>query len=195
MTQPINKFILASGSPRRRELLKEIVTEFQVVISNEPEQDIEGLTPEENAKRHALNKAKAISGKHPDAVVIGADTIVVLEGRILGKPSDLESAQLMLHNLSNKAHQVITGIAVICKTKNLAIVDSDTTEVIMKKLSPTLIQDYLKKVNTLDKAGAYGIQEEPKIVESIQGSYSNVVGLPLEKLRTILSSHFSLPPQ
>jgi len=180
------KLILASRSPRRQVLLKKVVPRFKTVIPRVKERHLGNKSPIRNARDNALWKALAVGRKYKNSWVLGADTIVVLRGKILGKPKSLKGAKRMLAKLSGKNHKVITGIALINKQKNGECVFHAITKVRMKRVNSQFIDDYISKVNTLDKAGAYGIQEKPKIIQSIRGSYTNVMGLPLEKLRNIL---------
>jgi septum formation protein len=183
MQHPI---ILASTSPRRRELLKKIVKDFRVVKSGVDESRIKAPTPIAFAKKAAQLKARAVAQKHPDSIVIAADTIVLLGKRILGKPKDKQEAISMLRNLAGKTHQVITALAVIFPGKKM-ISDTSVTSVKTKKISDQEIIDYVATGQPLDKAGAYGIQEIEEIfIERIKGDYDNVVGLPVYKLKKIL---------
>lgn len=176
-----NKIILASASPRRKELLQRISACFEVVVSGVDESKAEGV------KEIALLKARAVASKHPDAVVIGADTIVELDGRILGKPKDKAQAVLMLMSLSGRENFVTTGLAVIFPGGR-TITDTVTTVVKMKKYSLKEAQRYVDDFLPLDKAGAYGIQEMDEVfIDSIRGDYDNVVGLPVKRLSEILS--------
>ena len=177
------KLILASKSPRRKVLLKKIVSKFDIVESRVKEVDWKDKTYSDNAMWNAYRKAKKVSEQFPDRLILGADTIVILKAKILGKPKNLKDAKRMLASLSGQAHEVITGVCLFQKDQNIRVDFYDMTWVKMKKLSDNEIDAYIKKVYTLDKAGAYGIQEEPKIIEKIRGSFSNVMGLPLEKLR------------
>jgi len=182
------RVVLASASPRRTGLLKNIIRDFEVVPSGIDESSVQADTPEDLAVRTALAKATAIARRMPDAVVIGADTIVVLGERILGKPKDEKEAIRMLEALSGKTHRVITGLAVIDPAKKQPRTAHETTNVKMRKVSEKDIVDYVKSGKPLDKAGSYGIQEiEGAFIENIDGDYNNVVGLPLEKVRELLS--------
>lgn len=181
--------ILASKSPRRKELLGKIVKSFQIVDSGVDEARIRAKSPLLFAKKAAATKAKAVAEKHKDAIVIGADTIVVLGNKILGKPKDKKDALAMLKSLSGTTHKVITGIAVIFPGEKV-ISTYALTRVTMKKISPQAIADYVDSGRPLDKAGAYGIQEiEDPFIEKIEGDYDNVVGLPVKQLEKILSLH------
>ena len=177
--------ILASASPRRAKLLKKIIEDFEIIPSKVDESKITANTPEEFAKSAALAKAKEVAKNNPNAVVIGADTIVVLEGKILGKPKDKKDAFAMLQSLSGKTHQVITGIAIVDGKKITTGVE--TTQVTMKKIATETIRSYVESNRPLDKAGSYGIQEiEGEFVEKVEGDYDNVVGLPTQKLKKLI---------
>jgi len=177
------KIALASISPRRKTLLKKIVPHFRVISPQCREYHFKTQTPIENVRQNAYRKALAGLRKAPDSLIISADTVVVLGKEILGKPRSNKEAQTMLCKLSGKMHRVITGVAMISRGQEIRIIFHVTTNVRMKKLKENQICRYLKSIHVLDKAGAYGIQEKPKIVERIQGSYTNVVGLPVERLR------------
>ena len=150
------KVILASNSPRRKELLLREGVEFITLSPTYDEPKNFGLEPRKYVEFLAYNKAKSVLDKVGD-IVIGADTVVVLDGKILGKPTDEKDAKLMLKSLSNKKHEVITGYAVLSKDKE--VVDSEVTEVVFNPLSQQQIDDYVATKSPLDKAGAYGIQD------------------------------------
>ncbi len=180
--------ILASASPRREVLLKEAGVKFRVVPSSLNEPEHKHLTPKEQAIYHAFRKASAIAKKFPDCLIIGADTVVCLGAKLYGKPENLEEARVFLKELSGKTHQVITGVCLKCFKKKWNALFSETTEVDFYELDDETIDLYLSKVSPMDKAGAYGIQENGElIIKQIRGSYSNVVGLPMEKLLEKLS--------
>ncbi len=182
-------FILASASPRRAELLRQLDLEFQVVPSEAVEIFDEQLSPLEICQLNAHRKARAIAKKIPDALVLGADTLVFLERDIFGKPRDLADAQRMLARLQGRTHQVVTGVSLIHLRARRERIFAVSTDVTFRPFDEMEIRDYLSKINSLDKAGAYAIQEHGELlVEKISGSYTNVVGLPLEKLRAELSA-------
>jgi septum formation protein len=177
-------YILASASPRRRLLLKKLLKQFRVIPSRIDESAVRAKTPEALAVKSALAKALAVAQKHPRATVIGADTIVVLGRRVLGKPQGKKDATRMLRALSGRTHRVITGVAVVGKKCGATFV---TTAIKMRKVSARTIADYVATGRPLDKAGAYGIQEIEEIfIDRIDGDYDNVVGLPLAALRILL---------
>ena len=179
-------FILASGSPRRLELLRQIGIEPQVELSNYHE-EMRSSNPAELVMANAVGKGQSVvPNVTGDDVVIAADTIVVLDNMILGKPKNSEEAVKMLTNLSGRTHEVLTGVAVFYKGKKKVAVEK--TIVKFRKLTDKEIQDYVKTGDSLDKAGAYGIQGRGAIfINSIVGCYNNVVGLPLTRLYTLFA--------
>jgi septum formation protein len=183
------RFVLASASERRQELLKRIVEDFSIITSNFDENSVnfEGDC-DEYVKRLALGKAREVSERvKGENMVIGSDTIVYHNGKVLGKPKDEQDAYNMLKSLSGNSHKVYSGIAVINTTSNEVKVDSVCTEVFFSTLSEEQINRYIVSSEPMDKAGAYGIQGNGSIfVEKIHGCYYNVVGLPLNRLHFIL---------
>ncbi|HHV72410.1 MAG TPA: septum formation inhibitor Maf [Clostridia bacterium] len=181
----MKKLILASGSPRRKELLARLGLEFEVVVSTFDEHLVEGRSPIEQAQHLALAKATALVDDYPEDVIIAADTIVVLDGVILGKPINKEDARKMLRLLSGKKHQVITGFAVIQGARK--VVGAEQTDVFFRHLTEEEIENYLVSGEYVDKAGGYGIQGIGSLlVEKINGCYFNVVGLPLSRIHQVL---------
>jgi septum formation protein len=177
--------ILASKSPRREELLKKIVRSFKVIPSKFDESKLDHSDPVTFANKASFEKAKDVSIAHFDDVVIGADTIVVLDNKIFGKPKNISDAKTMLKKLSGKTHQVITGITIFQLGKS--VTGHALTEVTFNEISDKDIEAYLKKHKVLDKAGSYAIQDiGEKFVNSIKGDYDNVVGLPVMMLREML---------
>jgi len=175
--------ILASGSPRRARLMKEMGLKFRVLPSDAPEADSEQLTGRELAELNAYRKARAVAKDHPQAVVFGCDTVVYLETKPYGKPRDLKEALIMLAELSGRTHQVISGCCLMHMESHRCEIYSVTTDVRFRRLTDDQIFRYLKKINPLDKAGGYAVQEHGEmIVESVHGSFTNVVGLPVEEL-------------
>lgn len=176
--------ILASASPRRAELLQQLKLDFQIFPSDAPELLDEQLSPFEICQLNAHRKARAVAKKHPDALVLGADTLVFLNGEILGKPVNAADAGRMLTRLQGRTHQVVTGVCLIHLRMHRERIFAVSTDVTFHPLDAGQIRDYLAKMNPLDKAGGYAIQEHGDlIISEICGSYSNVVGLPLERLR------------
>ena len=177
------KVILASNSPRRKQLLEDAGLTFSVIPSNFNEGKNDGLTPQQYCTLLAEGKAKSVYNGN-DCTVIGADTIVSINGEILGKPKNKQDAKKMLETLSGKKHLVITGYAVIINGKMIS--GYEETEVEFNQLSSSLISEYVESGLPLDKAGAYGIQDGFPLVKNIVGSYDNVVGLPVNKILKIL---------
>ena len=187
--------ILASASPRRLELLRQIGCDFRIVPSNAPELHSEQLTAQEISQLNAYRKARDVAKKIPDALIVAADTLVCLGTKLFGKPRSLEEAYQMLEQLSGQTHQVVTGICLLHLREHRQRLFSETTSVKFHSLDAVKIRRYLMQINPLDKAGAYAIQEQgDEIVENISGSYTNVVGLPIERLREELASWESVRP-
>ncbi len=187
-----NKLILASKSPRRLELLKQITSEFEVVPSSVKEEIDYGLRPEENARLLARAKAEDVASKYPECWVIGADTLVTLHQEILGKPEDAVDAQRMLRRLSGKEHRVATGICVVGPEKTLD--KSITSKVRFKSLTEEEILNYIQTGEPMDKAGAYAIQGEGSfMIREFSGSKTNIIGLPIDELKTLLQKTGYLP--
>jgi septum formation protein len=175
-----SRLILASKSPRRSELLEQAGLTFSVIPSDFDESMVALSNPDSYVITLAESKALDISEKHPAAWVIGADTIVLIDSIILGKPDSSEEAHDMLEHLSGKTHQVLTGYCICCKKKNRAFSETVKTDVRFKKLTDAEIKWYIQTGEPFDKAGAYAIQGIGTfLVKSINGSYTNVVGLPV----------------
>ncbi len=187
MTADKPQIILASASPRRERLLRELGLRFIVVCPDGIEELAGGAAPDVVAMQNAQRKARAVAGRHPHSMVIGADTIVVLDGKIFGKPRDREDARRMLGQLAGRRHEVITGVCLVHRSLDTELVFADTTRVWMRPLDPAQIAEYHAKIDPLDKAGAYAIQEHGEgVVERIDGSYNNVIGFPTERLQATL---------
>ena len=184
------QIILASASPRRRELLRKENFDFIAEPSNVEENNAsENFV--EAAIANALAKARDISRKHPDRVVLGADTIVVLDGILYGKPKDLQNAKEMLMRLQGRTHSVFTAIAIVLKSQNIEKASFCQSLVSFKKMGSADIENYLEKVDVLDKAGAYAAQEFGEmIIEKIDGEFDNVMGLPCRLLKNELDRIF-----
>ena len=182
------KVILASASPRRKEILQNTKLNFdiqEVILENE--------SPEDMVVRLAYEKAFDVAKRNTDRLVIGADTIVALDNEVLGKPKDQNEAYQMIKRLSNKTHKVITGISLINLKENKIIKDYVVSFVTFKDLSEDSIKDYINTNESLDKAGAYGIQGYGALlVKNIQGDYFNIVGLPISRLSDLLKNHFDI---
>jgi septum formation protein len=177
------RLILASASPRRADLLRQLGLEFQIIPTGVREVEGEHLSAGETARINAYRKARAVARKHPDAVVLGVDTVVALGSTLFGKPATLAEAELMLWALQGKTHRVVTGVCLLYIQARRQTIFSEQTAVTFRPLTRAQIRSYHAQVNPLDKAGAYGIQEQGEaLVESFSGSFSNVVGLPLERL-------------
>ena len=180
--------ILASASPRRRELLARAGLVFQVVHSPAEELHDASILPERLCEMNATLKAAAVAAQQPDAVVIGADTLVFIDEEPLGKPVDLSEARAMLQRLAGRVHKVCTGVCIIFPDSSHRVFH-DTTEVRFKPLDAAAIDAYLAVADPLDKAGAYGIQESGElIIEGIRGSYENVMGLPVDHVIAALAN-------
>lgn len=187
------KVILASASPRRKQILENTKLQFSIEKSNINEVFFENETPENMVTRLAYEKAFDVAKYNQDKLVIGADTIVVLEDKVLGKPKDEQEAYDMIKNLSNKTHKVITGISLINLSINKIVKDYVVSYVTFKNLSEDSIKDYISTKESLDKAGAYGIQGYGALlVDHIQGDYFNIVGLPISKLSDLLKENFNI---
>lgn len=185
------QFILASASPRRKELLEKAGYRF-VVIPSAVDENLYTLTdktPYQIAWQLALAKAKEVSDKFPDKWVLAADTVVDAEGKTIGKPTDRSDAQRILQRLFSKPHSVLTGVALMCAQKHFQQVDVISTTVYPRVLTQADIDVYLESGQWQGKAGAYGIQETADaFVERIDGSFTNVMGLPMEYVQTLLAS-------
>ncbi len=182
------KWILASASPRRRELLAEVIQEFEIIPAT-GEECVEGNpTPEGLVRQLAEQKAAELASRYPDRAVLGADTVVAFDGKVLGKPKDEADAKRMLELLSGNTHEVYTGVCICYPApggERVILVDAACTKVVFEELDKDMVAAYVATGSPMDKAGAYGIQDGG-LVKEIQGSYSNVVGLPLELVREML---------
>jgi len=185
MNKNNSKLVLASQSPRRRELLKEISNQFEVAPSSVKEVLDLGLRPEENARNIARAKAESVAPNFPDCWVIGADTLVAMDDEIFGKPDDEKDAERILTRLNGREHIVVTGICVVGPEKSL-----DKFVVSKIKIKPLTIQEIKNYIGTgepMDKAGAYAIQGKGSfMVRSFSGSKTNIIGLPLDELKLLL---------
>lgn len=177
------RIILASQSPRRIDLLKRIIPEFEVKISNVNEDSNGTMVPGKLVDELSYQKAEDIARQIHNGIIIGADSVVVLHNKILGKPKDANDAYQMLELLSGKVHQVYTGFTIIKKPQHIVIKDHEVTHVKFRNLEAWEIEQYIASGQPLDKAGSYGIQDDGAVfVESITGCYYNVVGLPITKI-------------
>jgi len=182
-----NRLILASRSPRRYELMKQVGLDFDVIPSEVEENFIEGESPKEHVIRLAVTKALDVGNRYPNDWVIGADTVVYVDGIILGKPGNREEAMEMLRLISGKEHRVLTGISVRHSNNGKSDSEAVETAVRVKTLSQVEMEWYVRTGEPFDKAGGYGIQGIGSfMIESINGSYTNVVGLPVCELIQML---------
>lgn len=188
----MKKIILASSSPRRKEILEKYNVDFQIIKSYVDEKVSKNDDPYQVVMSLAFQKAENISkGLDYEAIVLAADTVVYMD-RVIGKPRDEKDAYRILESLSGKEHLVITGIAIIDTSLGKKIVDYEVTKVKFRELQPEKINSYLSTGEFKDKAGAYGIQGYGEIlVDWIEGPYSNVVGLPIVKIDKLLERHFN----
>ena len=183
------KLILASASPRRKELLIAAGYKFEVVVSQIDESvfPTENIEPAEYAKRLALAKARDVAVRFNDCFVLGADTVVDFNGEIIGKPADSKDAELIIRKIFSAPHKVITAVAIIGKNSGFEIVKSDTTIIYPRELTDAKIVEHIEGESWLGKAGAFGIAENgDDFIERIEGSLTNVMGLPMELLERML---------
>jgi len=188
--------VLASNSPRRRQLLKEAGYEFRVVPPPWPEPHYAGcaLEPAKFAEAASYYKARSAASLCRNSVILAADTVVVRDGRIFGKPADRDDARRILQSLAGTRHEVITGIAVLDSRTGKRLLAHDRTVVFMRPMSAEQLEQYLDSGQWKDKAGAYGIQDcRDEFIEKIEGSFTNVVGLPMELVGRVLSRFGVVP--
>ncbi len=184
---PDPHLILASSSPRRKELLTLLGFPFEIISPAINEEVLGQESPANHVRRLALEKAESVASHYPDSLVIGSDTVIELDGQILGKPVDLKDAHHMLTGLRGRDHLVHTGLALVTKAKELRETHVETVKVWVKNFSDADLQAYLKTEDSLGKAGAYSIQGEgTHLIEKIEGDYPSVVGLPLSKIAQLL---------
>jgi septum formation protein len=182
------RLILASASPRRRELLGQLGIAFDVAVAAITEHEDPATPPREMVTHNAALKADWVAARHPEAFVLGADTTVFIDNTVLNKPRDLADARAMLLRLAGRTHTVFTGVAVRRASTGLRIDEGVTSEVTFKSFDDAVIDAYFALVNPLDKAGAYGIQEgRDLIIAGWRGSFSNIMGLPMETTKQILT--------
>lgn len=189
MDSPLKpEIVLASGSPRRRELLAELGWKFSIDSHHGEEVKIEGEPPEKMVMRLSREKASSVAARNQGRWIIGADTVVVIDGKDLGKPTDKEDAVRMVALLSGRTHTVITGVTLLAPDGR-SLVRAEKTAVTFRKMSDKEVRDYVARGESMDKAGAYAIQGYGTLlVEKIDGCYCNVVGLPLECLSRMFES-------
>jgi len=181
----MNKIYLASSSPRRKKILRKLNISFKVIVPHYKERHLSGLSPAQLVKAHAVGKAASSVKKIREGIIISADTIVYFQRRVIGKPGNIREAFKILESLQSRWHEVYTGVALF-KIKSGSVVKKiiffEKTGVLLKKMTRPDIERYFKKINPLDKAGAYAIQsKQSKIIKKIKGSFSNVAGFPKEK--------------
>ena len=180
------KLVLASTSPRRIGLLKQLGIDFEVLDPGDVENSF-SLDPETHVREHALSKAEAVASRHPDRLIVAADTIVVLDRKIVEKPHNVEEAGEMLRSLSGRTHRVVSAIALVRKKLSYLDVRTEETVVSMKRLSSGEIDAYVATGEPMDKAGAYAAQGlGAMIIERVDGCFYNVVGLPMSLLFDML---------
>lgn len=183
----VASFILASASPRRRELLKALIPDFEIIPSNVDERLVEGESPEAHVRRLSQEKALAVSRTHPTRWVLGADTIVVIDGDVLGKPATPVEARRMLGMLSGREHTVITGFALARGGQDVVVNDTVRSGVLFKEISADEMAWYTRTDEPYDKAGGYAVQGKASFfIREIHGSYTNVIGLPLCEVITAM---------
>lgn len=181
------KLILASASPRRKELMELAGLDFEVFVNAVDETLVDGLSPKKQVARLAMKKALVVGAIKKGHTIIGADTIVVFGNEILGKPKDEEDAFLTLKRLSGKVHEVMTAVAIINKEKNISIDFVNITKVSFYEMENSWLRTYVQSKEPLDKAGSYGIQGLGfELVEKIEGDYYSVMGLPIAQLKRML---------
>ena len=188
------RVILASASPRRRELLGQLGVPFEIGVADVTEHEEASTDPRVMVAHNAALKAEWVSARHPNAVVLGADTTVFIEGVALNKPCDGAEARAMLRRLSGRTHTVFTGLALRRASDGLRIDEGVASDVTFKAFDETVIEDYLARVHTLDKAGGYAIQEHSELLGAeYRGSLTNIIGLPVETTKQILTRCGLLP--
>jgi septum formation protein len=189
------QLVLASTSPRRRELLELLDLCFEVCPPRFDEAPIAGLPPREQVAHFALEKARSVAHVRPDVYVLGSDTVIDLDGTLLGKPADLAEARSMLRRLAGRAHDVHTAVALCRPASNIEWVETATATVIMKPDTGQAIEQYLATKESFGKAGAYSIQGQGgDLIERIDGDFTTVVGLPLQLVGRLLQlAHYPVP--
>lgn len=183
--------ILASASPRRAELLTQMGLKFQVLPGHAEEVEHEHLSPGELAQLNAYRKARLIAKQHPDALVLGADTVVCLGLKLYAKPASLDDARRMLAELQGQTHDVVTGVCLIHLRAHAVRLFAESAQVTFRPLDAAAINEYLSRINPLDKAGGYAVQEHGDlIIQQVEGPVSTVIGLPVERLQQELNLAF-----
>jgi len=195
-SQPQPNLILASVSPRRAQLLREAGYAFTVVVPPIPELEAMSpcILPAQQAEAHSYFKARAVALQRGEGLVLGADTVVSCNGRVYGKPADIDDARATLEALIGCPQDVVTGVTLLDAATRRRLIAHDTTRVIMRDVPPEVLEDYLASGDWRGKAGAYGIQDSgDRFVARIEGSFTNVVGLPMELLAAMLGQWVSAP--
>ena len=188
MNLPEKRLILASASPRRKELLASLGVQFEIIPAGVIEHEAPDADPRAMVRHNAALKADWVAARHPQATVIGADTTVFVGRTVLSKPCDAAEARSMLRRLSGTQHTVFTGLAIRRQSDGLSLERGVASEVTFKSIDEATIELYLSRVHTLDKAGGYAIQEASElIIAGFTGSLSNIVGLPLEEMKQLLT--------
>jgi len=181
------RILLASTSPRRQELLNLLGLPFHIVPPTCKEALSPHLSPSEQTRQLAREKAQSVASQHPQDLVIGSDTVIEIEGKLLGKPENMQEAETMLRHLRGRCHQVHTGVAIIQPANNISIDFVETAQVWIKLFDEHVIKTYLTTEESLGKAGAYSIQGEgAQLIEEIEGDYPTIVGLPLWRTGKVL---------
>lgn len=188
MAAPTSRVILASASPRRKELLASLGVTFDIVPAEVTEHEAPDADPREMVRHNAALKAEWVAARHPDALVIGADTTVFIDRTVLNKPRDGDEARAMLRMLRGRTHTVFTGLALRRQRDGLKLDQGVASEVTFKNFDEATLELYLSRVHTLDKAGGYAIQEHGDlIVAGFTGSLTNIVGLPVDEMKQLLT--------
>ena len=190
------QIVLASTSPRRQELLGLLELPFQIIPPTCEETLSPDLTPSEQTRRLAREKAQSVANQHTDALVIGSDTVIEIDEKLLGKPENIKEAETMLRHLRRKCHHVHTGVAIIHHAKNVSMDFVETAKVWIKAFDETMLKTYLATEESLGKAGAYSIQGEgAQLIEKIKGDYPTIVGLPLWRTAKLLEEQGVVLPK
>lgn len=191
------RVILASKSPRRKELMDLLGIDYEIIVSNADETFEEGLSLEEQSKKLGYIKAKAVFDETSgDRIIIGSDTMVVKDGKIYGKPKDKQDAISMLNELKNNKHQVFTSLAILVQKgeEYKEYIDCDTTEVYFSDMTEAEIEKWVDSGEAYDKAGAYGVQSSKfaVFIDKINGNYATIVGLPIHKVYNVLKNYIEM---
>ena len=187
--------VLASSSPRRRELLELLGLRFHIIPPTCEEVLSPNLSPCEQTRQLARDKSQSVATQHPEDLVIGSDTVIEIEGKLLGKPENIQEAETMLRHLRGRCHQVHTGVAIIHQANKVSINFVETAQVWIKSFDESALKSYLATEESLGKAGAYSIQGQgAQLIEKIEGDYPTIVGLPLWRTAKILEQQGVVPP-